>query len=134
MSENLFENPEIAPDDETVKLSHLKQWVEDFCVARAWDPFHGAKDLAIGLVTESSELLELFRFKDKSEVESLFATPKGKEAIEDEMADIFFFLLRLAGKYNIDLTQASVRKWKKNKERYPVEEFLGKNHKSSKVL
>lgn len=32
-------------------------------VNRDWDQFHNAKDLAIGISTEASEFLDLFRFK-----------------------------------------------------------------------
>jgi len=116
--------------DEKFSLEFLKQKVEQFCELRDWGQFHGAKDLAIGLVTESSELLEIFRFKNPEEVEELFLDSSRREDIEDEMADILFFLLRLSGRYGIDLSRASHRKMEKNELRYPVEEFKGKNHKS----
>ena len=118
--------------DSKTTIEGLKNQVREFCEARDWDQFHGAKDLAIGLVTESSELLELFRFKDKSEVEAQFQNSEERIAIEEEMSDVFFFLLRLAQRYDIDLVSASLKKMEKNAKRYPVEEFRGKNHKSSR--
>ena len=42
-------------------LEYLTKEVQKFCEDRDWDQFHGPKDLAIGLSTESNELLDLFR-------------------------------------------------------------------------
>ena len=47
--------------DQNVTLEQMKNWVREFCEVRDWDRYHGPKDLAIGLVTEASELLEIFR-------------------------------------------------------------------------
>ena len=46
--------------------------VKRFSEERDWDQFHNAKDLAIGIVTEASELLEGFRFKSNGEIEEMF--------------------------------------------------------------
>jgi hypothetical protein len=47
--------------DKKTTLADLKLLVKKFCTARDWDQFHGAKDLAIGAITEAAELLEHFR-------------------------------------------------------------------------
>jgi hypothetical protein len=44
-----------------VSFQYWKRRVEKFCTARDWDQFHGAKDLAIGTITEAAESLEHFR-------------------------------------------------------------------------
>ena len=117
--------------DRDCVLEDLKIQIREFCEARDWDPFHSAKDLAIGAVTESSELLEHFRFQSPEQVEEILRQPEKRQAIGDEMADVLFFLLRLSQKYEIDLATAFARKMKRNSERYPVEEFRGRNHKST---
>ena len=43
----------------------LKTRVKKFCDQRDWDQYHNAKDLAIGIITESAELLEHFRFNSE---------------------------------------------------------------------
>ena len=48
--------------DEGISIADLKKRVQKFCEDRDWDQFHGAKDLAIGVITEAAELLEHFRF------------------------------------------------------------------------
>ena len=57
-------------DDKTT-IQDLKEKVKKFCEDRDWDKYHNAKDLAIGIITESSELLEKFRFKSEKEIEKL---------------------------------------------------------------
>ncbi len=49
--------------DHNTNIQELKQKVKDFCDERDWDQYHNAKELAIGIVTEASELLDHFRFK-----------------------------------------------------------------------
>ncbi len=110
-------------------LEEFQKRIADFCEARDWDQFHDAKELAIGLVTESSELLDLFRFKSVPEVESMFVNPNQRERIEDELADVLFFLLRMAGRYQVDLRQALELKIQKNAAKYPVELSRGSNRK-----
>jgi NTP pyrophosphatase (non-canonical NTP hydrolase) len=117
--------------DSATTIDSLKAFVARFCEARDWDQFHGAKDLSIGLITEASELLEHFRFKSDAEVEALFRNGENKAAIEAEMADTFFFLLRLAQKYDVDLIAAFAEKMRKNGERYSVERARGSNRKLS---
>lgn len=118
------------PNDTDTSMASLKETVRAFCAAREWDPFHTPKDLAIGLVTEASELLEIFRFQTPEQCEDL-VKEKGREAVADELADSLFFLLRFAGRFDFDLTEALLRKLEKNALRYPVQTFKGNNQKST---
>ena len=112
-----------------MQFDELNVAVREFCERRDWGQYHTPKDLAVGLVTESSELLELFRFKDRTEQSELLAEAEKREDVEDELADILFFLLRYADLYDIDLEAALERKLKKNGERYPEDEYKGSNKK-----
>lgn len=112
-----------------MQLDELTVNVREFCENRDWGQYHTPKDLAVGLVTESSELLELFRFKHRSEQSELLADSEKREDVEDELADILFFLLRDADLYDINLESALERKLKKNRERYPENEYKGSNKK-----
>lgn len=115
-------------DDQTT-ISELKSNVKQFCTDRDWDQYHNAKELAIGVTTESAELLEIFRFKSQEEIDRMFNTPDAREKISDEMADVLFFLLRMAQKYDIDLADAFNAKTAKNERKYPVEKARGSNKK-----
>lgn len=112
-----------------MQFDELNAEVREFCETREWEQYHTPKDLAIGLTTESSELLELFRFKNQTEQSELLAASEARDDVEDELADILFFLLRFADLYDIDLESALTRKLEKNRQRYPAEEYRGSNKK-----
>jgi NTP pyrophosphatase (non-canonical NTP hydrolase) len=121
------------PKDQERKIYELKEKIKEFCDKRDWDQFHNAKELAIALSIEASELLEIFRWKNPEEVKELFKNEKKKEDIEDEMADILYFLVRIAQIYDIDLTDALDKKMDKNDKKYPVEKFKGSNKKYNEM-
>jgi NTP pyrophosphatase (non-canonical NTP hydrolase) len=110
-----------------MQFESLNTEVREFCEKREWGQYHTPKELAIGLSTESNELLELFRFKGRTEQSELMAEAGKREDVEDELADILFFLLRYADLYDIDLEAALERKLEKNRQRYPVDEYRGSN-------
>ncbi|NUN11423.1 nucleotide pyrophosphohydrolase [Candidatus Micrarchaeota archaeon] len=116
-------------DSETT-INELKTKVKEFCDARNWN--HTAKDLSIGVITESSELLEIFRFKTEDEVRELFEGTKRGEIVE-EMADVFHFLLLMSSKYEVDLAEALEKKLEKNESRYPVEKAFGNSKKYTEL-
>jgi NTP pyrophosphatase (non-canonical NTP hydrolase) len=66
------------------------------------------KNLAISLVLESSEVLEHFQWTD---------TPKDKEALASELADVLLYLMQLASLSDIDLGEAVLAKLKVNYNR-----------------
>ena len=106
--------------DTEATIHALKQKVRRFCEDRNWDKVHNAKDLAIGIITESSELLEHFRFRNEREVERLFKDPAKRRMICDELVDVLHTVLRFAQLYRIDLSIELDRKMKKNTKKYPV--------------
>ena len=115
--------------DDQASVAELKRKVQSFCEARNWDQFHNAKDLAIGILTEACELLEHFRFRSGKELSKLVANPSTRENIEDELADVLFFVLRFAQRFGIDLDEALIKKLEKNELRYPVGKARGSNQK-----
>jgi NTP pyrophosphatase (non-canonical NTP hydrolase) len=115
--------------DATTTLADLKLRVARFSDDRAWAPFHGAKDLAIGVATEAAELLEIFRFQPEAGTDALMADPERRRRVEHELADVLFFVARLAQRYDIDLADAFERKLALNAERYPVEKSRASNRK-----
>lgn len=115
--------------DNQTNIHELKEKVKKFCEDRDWDQYHSAKELAIGVITEASELLDHFRFKSEKEVEELFSDPKKRQDISEEIADVLYFLVRLAQKYNIDLTTELNKKMEKNEKKYPIEKAKGSNKK-----
>lgn len=109
-------------------LSELEKDIIAFRDARNWKQFHTVKDLLLGLNIEVSELAELFLWKNEAEIAEV-----DKEAIADELADIFVFLNYLAQHFEIDLAQAVVQKLAKNKLKYPVEKSYNSNKKYNQI-
>jgi NTP pyrophosphatase (non-canonical NTP hydrolase) len=110
----------MSDNDAEVNLDQVKGWVREFCEQRAWDPYHGPKDLAIGLVTEASELLEIFRFVPERELEAKIRDERTRAAVADELADTLYFILRFAQLYGFDLSRCLRDKLVKNAKKYPV--------------
>jgi NTP pyrophosphatase (non-canonical NTP hydrolase) len=106
--------------DQSTTLAEIKTWVQKFCEERQWDPYHGPKDLAIGLVTEASELLEIFRFVRERDLKPLLDDPDQRQKMADELADSLYFILRFAQLYHFDLTECLQAKMVKNAKKYPV--------------
>lgn len=103
------------------KLDAMTAQVRDFCDARDWRKYHTPKELAIGMATESSELLQLFRFMSDERIAEMFEDAEQRQAIEDEVADTLLFLLRFTDLNDIDLPAALSSKLKRNGERYPID-------------
>lgn len=114
-------------------LKNLTKEVQKFCEDRDWDQFHGPKDLAIGLSTEANELLDLFRFKTEEQMQEMLKSGVSREHISEELADVFFFLLRFSQMYGFDLKECLIDKIEKNAEKYPEDQVKGKNLKYTEL-
>jgi NTP pyrophosphatase (non-canonical NTP hydrolase) len=112
-------------------LSALTQLVLDFRTARDWKQFHTPKELAISLVVESAELLEIFQWKQGSELDE--AVAKRKTEISDELADCLHSILLLAHDLKIDLGDALTEKMRKMEAKYPVAKAKGKPRKYNEL-
>lgn len=115
-------------NDKEVTLEELKNKVKEFCEKRDWDQFHNSKELAIGISTEANELLQIFRFKSEEDMKKVMSSDKRIE-VEEELADVLYFVLRFAQMNNIDLSSAVSNKIEKNDKKYPAEKVKGCNKK-----
>lgn len=119
--------------DRTTTVQEMKDVVRAFCEARDWDQFHDPKELAIAISTEAAELLDIARFKSKDELVELLKTPGGRERVEDEVADVLYFVLRFAQMNGIELAAALKAKLAKNEKKYPVHKARGSNKKYTEL-
>jgi dCTP diphosphatase len=113
------------PDNETT-LTELKDLVNQFIAERDWFKYHDAKNLSMSIAIEAAELLEHFQWVRSDELDSVTAEPATRQQIEDELSDIFSFLLSFANRLNIDMSEALKRKMAKNAIKYPAELYRGK--------
>ncbi|HKM09966.1 MAG TPA: nucleotide pyrophosphohydrolase [Candidatus Methanomethylophilaceae archaeon] len=119
--------------DDRTTIQDLKEEVKVFCEAREWDQFHNQKDLAIGMVTEASELLQIFRFKDQDDIMEIMEDPEYCTMIRDELSDVLYFVLRFAHMNDIDLSSSFIEKLRKNEEKYPEDISRGSNKKYNEL-
>lgn len=109
----------------TIDLEKLNQQIEKIVHDRDWDQFHSVKNLSMALSVESSELLEIFQWQTETQSNQVKNDPILLSKVEDEVADIFVYLMRIVSKTNIDLEQVVLNKLKKNVEKYPIESAKG---------
>jgi NTP pyrophosphatase (non-canonical NTP hydrolase) len=96
---------------------------------RDWKQSHSPKNLAIGLSVESSELLELFLWKDATEVDDWLNTNAGRERLQKELADVLIYLLYISHDLKVDLFAAVESKLKKNHAKHPVKKSRASSRK-----
>ncbi|MDR0528042.1 MAG: nucleotide pyrophosphohydrolase [Zoogloeaceae bacterium] len=117
----------------TQTLADLTRALLDFRDERNWAQFHRLKDLMLSLSLEAAEVLELAQWKRDEELEAFAADPEGRALLADECADVFAYLLLLADRAGIDLTEALLLKLAKNAEKYPVATSYGRSDKYSRL-
>jgi NTP pyrophosphatase (non-canonical NTP hydrolase) len=112
--------------DAASTLDDLKAVVRQFVEERAWQPFHSPKNLAMGIAVEAAELMECFLWLDLPASYETVKDASKREAIADEMADVFCYLLNMSNVLGIDLSEALRAKMIKNAQKYPAEKYRGK--------
>lgn len=100
---------------------------------RDWAQFHTLRNLIVSLNLEASELLELTQWKNDAEMAALSADPEARQALADECADVFLYLLLVADAAGIDLLDAARAKLLRNAEKYPVEKAFGRSDKYNRL-
>jgi len=111
----------------TDPLVELRDALRAFAAERDWDQFHSPRNLAAALAVEAAELLEPFQWLTDEQSREL--STEARAAVEQEMADVLLYLVRLADKLGVDLEQAARAKIALNAQKYPVERARGSSRK-----
>jgi len=104
-------------------IARLTKLACDFRDERDWKQFHNLKDMVVSLALEAAEVLELAQWKNETELRKYLA--EHPEKLEDELADVLYWILVLAHDNGIDLAKAFEKKIEKNRKKYPVEKARG---------
>ena len=99
-----------------VEIEELQKLVAEFRDERDWKRYHNPRDLSMSISIEAAELLELFQWDNR------YPEDVEKQRLEEEVADIFIYLLSLADVAEIDLEKAVKEKIKVNKDKYPTDD------------
>jgi NTP pyrophosphatase (non-canonical NTP hydrolase) len=111
----------------TDEMEQLKQRLRDFAAARDWEQFHSPKNLSMALIAEAAELVEHFQWLTEKQSSEL--TGEKLLEVEQEVADIQIYLVRIADKLNIDVLDAVQKKIALNESRYPADKVRGSSRK-----
>ena len=112
-------------------LIRLRDALRAFAAERDWDQFHSPKNLATALAVEAAELLEPFQWLTDEQSRDLPAETRA--AVEQELADVLLYLVRLADRLGVDLEQAAADKIARNGEKYPADKSRGSSRKYTQL-
>lgn len=112
-------------------LKTLTDKVIAFRDERDWKQFHNPKDMALSLVLEATELLEIFQWKQGDEIAAAVAERKGD--IADELVDVLSWVLLMAHDLGIDLPRALDDKMVRNARKYPAQKARGTSRKYTEL-
>lgn len=112
-------------------LREVREQMRRFTAEREWDKFHTPRNLMLALVGEVGELAELFQWKTETDAGPGLPGFSEKEVnnVQDELADVLLYLIRLADRCDVDLGAAVRAKMVKNAEKYPMEKCKGVSDK-----
>ncbi|MGD0857533.1 MAG: MazG-like family protein [Dehalococcoidia bacterium] len=77
----------------------------------------------MALIAEAAELIEHFQWVNGEQ--SHILEDKKRQSVEEEIADILIYLVRISDKLGIDLYKAAERKLVINEKKYPADKVRG---------
>ncbi|WP_182851060.1 nucleotide pyrophosphohydrolase [Metapseudomonas otitidis] len=114
-------------------VEKIQRQLRAFARERDWEQFHTPKNLASALAVESAELLEIFQWLTDAQAIAVKDDSASMRKVEEEVADVTLYLLRLADILSLDLQAAVDRKLQINAEKYPVEKARGNAKKHNEL-
>ncbi|EIU7140316.1 nucleotide pyrophosphohydrolase [Pseudomonas aeruginosa] len=112
-----------------VDVGQLAAALERFAAERNWAQFHSPKNLVMTLTGEVGELSEIFQWMDEEQSKDATRHPDTAQAVQDELADVLMYLVRLASVLGVDLDAAARQKLEQNNRKYPVEKARNSSKK-----
>ena len=100
------------------RIEDLKKKVRDFVDERNWSKYHHPKELAIAIAIEAAELLEIFQWDEKMDIQDIRNDEETMSKIKEEVADVMMYILCLSNQLDLDLSQAILTKLEKNRAKY----------------
>jgi dCTP diphosphatase len=104
-------------------LESMRLRLQEFARERDWDQYHTPKNLSMALIAEAAELVEHFQWVDGDQ--SHLLEDKTRRSVEEELADILIYLVRISDKLDVDLYKAVERKIAINGKKYPADLVRG---------
>jgi len=118
-----------SPPSSLVDVGQLAAALDRFAAERNWAQFHSPKNLVMALTGEVGELSEIFQWMDEEQSKDAARHPDTAQAVQDELADVLMYLVRLASVLGVDLDAAARQKLEQNNRKYPVEKARNSSKK-----
>ncbi|MDT9001588.1 nucleotide pyrophosphohydrolase [Paucibacter sp. APW11] len=100
-----------------MNIAELQTRLRDFAAQRQWEPYQTPKNLAMAMVVEAAELVEIFQWKTAEESQALDEATRTH--LGEEIADVLLYLLQIADHGGVDIEAAVERKLGMNAQKYP---------------
>ncbi|MCW3480990.1 nucleotide pyrophosphohydrolase [Neisseriaceae bacterium JH1-16] len=107
-------------DSPLLDLAPLSAALQRFADERDWQRFHTPRNLMLALTGEVGELAEIFQWKSDAECARLGDDAASWTHLNEELADVLLYLVRLSDVLGVDLDAAVRDKLVKNAQKYPV--------------
>ena len=114
-----------------VDVTRLAAKLDQFATERDWAQFHSPKNLVMALTGEVGELNEIFQSMSEAASKEAGRDAQTAKAVQDELADVLLYLVRLSSVLGVDLDAAVQQKLKDNAMRYPADKVRGSSKKHS---
>ena len=111
-----------------MNIEEIQKRLRKFAADRDWEKFHSPKNLTMALSVEVAELVEIFQWSNSGGLDEI-ENPNIRKNIEEELADIFIYLLKISDKLNLDIEKSIHQKIKKNEKKYPIDKSFGSSKK-----
>lgn len=118
--------------DNHTTVAELKALQSRFVEERDWEQFHSPHNLAMALMVEAGELLELFLWTH-THPDRPGRRPPDPQKVRHEVADVAICLLNFCRMSDIDLAAAIAEKTTVNATKYPAETVRGSAEKYDEI-
>ncbi|VVE47435.1 nucleotide pyrophosphohydrolase [Pandoraea commovens] len=109
----------VSPVGRLIDTTGLRAELQAFADARDWHQYHSPKNLAMALSVEVAELVEIFQWHTEAQANAVMQSSEARH-VEQELADITMYLVRLTMVLGIDLNRAVADKLVLNAQKYPA--------------
>jgi NTP pyrophosphatase (non-canonical NTP hydrolase) len=102
-----------------MNIELLQQRLRDFASARDWQRHQTPKNLAMAMVVEAAELVEIFQWLTPEESQAVRGNAARHQHVGEEIADVLLYLLQIADHCGVDIEAALERKLALNAVKHP---------------
>ena len=101
-------------------IEELQKKLRAFAAARDWQRYQTPKNLAMAMVVEAAELVEIFQWSTAEESMAIQQDAARHQHLGEEIADVLLYLVQIADHSGIDIAAAVERKLALNVVKHPV--------------